>query len=1248
MIQNQKKYKEHENLFKNWPINNYSTRYHGPRSNIKHIYVVEYNLEKVFREGARTFSEFKDPTGTEGRSCEEFYQFFWACVQKTWAKIKSGNKKENQSGKRKKADGDEEGEKTKKKKKKNRKSRKGYEDDEAEEGEEEEEEGEGEGGGGGVGDEDEEGRRRMRRSIRNEGASRFPLEEDDSLASSSSWRPPPPAGAARGISFLREESDGSNVEMEAYIEAIRADREKCKQNMTGICDGICGYRVWILLRSDATMEESQLRIIAENTERSILNGKAGALGTYEKYKKIINNSDLAVLTSMYTNNSSFCEQVNLVNDPAFSILNGENLISAKSMYSMVTALMHCDQRAVDSQGPFGWNSYLNSNKESACKTLTFPHPEYVMRLYLDQCTVETMSSKYFPHIQKMGFHPLVSKYPGFFPSLVMAPSNRNTVWKSNRKNQLDKLADEVRQMCVSADDELGGKRNRGEEEEGEREEDVEAEWAKWKSALADLAEKTNFPHFEKIIDMNPFDRNDLTIRQRLRDLHDVVGSPSMTACYRNELACLADEGARVRSDIIRIYAEALKEIDRMAGDPETARAMNRQHQGLPERFRNMGPEHHLNRKTALQRAALHRARVMLLCHQNYLFDQYGKRCRSPDSDISEVGKIMHAFREENGLYTSPNVVHYKVDRRLTSFANFMIRMLTQYEHVQLISDKHLYAQYADLSGYDAYRYSFDLHMNVFTYSVEGGQGKSFLWDLVQKGKIPGTVSFITYQTLRAENVDGDQNDMIKVFNEMPATMFIEQGKNDEAVAAQKEKLTSMKSRAFIYDKKKSDELGVRVNRMAVSECIGVTMGSTNVDVDRVSPAMRSRFHWLNCEPKGESRRSIQELMLAEGMSGCGRTELVNKTNREKMLFQMIIYEVEKLIQIGALSSPTMDGCRVLINLVEHELAQEGITLSHGRKCERDLIMAGILAKMDAIERHYFCPGGEYFGKPITLESMKALDRKMVGFVHHAVYALGLSMDQITNPVEDEVIRAIREFHRSDPRFQDTFRMFLPTTPTDPGRTDHSGGGGGGSGSPANVYNHNYKVGWQGSRVPLAFNSPYLPDQNDSEDRKINKETWDKDYNYITFFNQSITKRDNLYEFAVMLAGFMDSGVLGNRLKPSVSAIMTVLRNLKRRTFACKNYRKPPPTEEEVGISPLDGTFSLSLSHSHFYIYFSLLSLPSSPPSPPLFFSSSFAYLLYNRLHDSDSCQKNQGTASSGHGGGRSRQRFCATNCMHRG
>ena len=108
---------------------------------------------------------------------------------------------------------------------------------------------------------------------------------------------------------------------------------------------------------------------------------------------------------------------------------------------------------------------------------------------------------------------------------------------------------------------------------------------------------------------------------------------------------------------------------------------------------------------------------------------------------------------------------------MSIFANRAIRVLDFYDNGLFVSAQHKTLFLLNHSKYDAYRNTTNLHFNQ-VYTGEGATSKSFLFEKMEEMSIQGTVQTLTYQTTRADAIDGDQNDTIHVFNEAPPGMFI--------------------------------------------------------------------------------------------------------------------------------------------------------------------------------------------------------------------------------------------------------------------------------------------------------------------------------------------------------------------------------------------------------------------------------------------------------------------------------------------
>lgn len=225
--------------------------------------------------------------------------------------------------------------------------------------------------------------------------------------------------------------------------------------------------------------------------------------------------------------------------------------------------------------------------------------------------------------------------------------------------------------------------------------------------------------------------------------------------------------------------------------------------------------------------------------QEYGLKLFTNRCWNVERPISEVGRAMVKWweNEEIGNVT---VTHPILDKDLTIFGNMCLRQVTVYEHLLFLSTTHMEMFRMMYGRLDAYRHSYGLHWNGFG-TGKGATSKSFLFDVMEDLSVDKSVQVLTYQTLRADAIDEDQNDLIIVMNEAPLNMFSVQTHTfNPSEAAMKEKLTSMRVRVKVFVQ---DDSGGRSNRTTCSECIGCWFGATNEDPTTLGEAMASRFNW---------------------------------------------------------------------------------------------------------------------------------------------------------------------------------------------------------------------------------------------------------------------------------------------------------------------------------------------------------------------------------------------------------------------
>lgn len=250
------------------------------------------------------------------------------------------------------------------------------------------------------------------------------------------------------------------------------------------------------------------------------------------------------------------------------------------------------------------------------------------------------------------------------------------------------------------------------------------------------------------------------------------------------------------------------------------------------------------------------------------------------------------------------------------------------------------------SKYDAYRQTQDLHMNVI-FTGEGATSKSFLFEKMKQMSIPATVVELTYQTGKADAIDGDRNDVITVFNEAPAGLFMKTTHSDPNQEAMfKEKLTSQRVSCKTWEK--DQETDLRSNRTTISQSIGVYLGATNDDPSDASEAMQTRFHWGQFEKNERKNKTMDTCMQGEKLwNEMGKKILHSELNDMHMEhYKMTL--LFKMMYIDILPFPTLTTSDIVYTKVAQKLREFKLNTSTRFK-ERFDIMCRIYTMTHAID-----------------------------------------------------------------------------------------------------------------------------------------------------------------------------------------------------------------------------------------------------------------------------------------------------------
>ena len=404
-------------------------------------------------------------------------------------------------------------------------------------------------------------------------------------------------------------------------------------------------------------------------------------------------------------------------------------------------------------------------------------------------------------------------------------------------------------------------------------------------------------------------------------------------------------------------------------------------------------------------------------YQNWAVKALNTQCLDPDACISEVVSKMLTWR----IHSPSKVVRHQLkDTSLSVFANRTIVLLEGYEQYHLISTAHRMMYLIQHARYDAFRRDFGLHMNCFQ-AGDGATSKSFLFLLMERMSVPGTTEVLTYQTGKADAVDGNRNDVVTVCHEAPPGMF-RTAKNPNADSSQeamfKEKLTSQRVTCKTWCQDEST--GRRSARITKSECIGVWMGATNDAKGDVEEALQTRFFWGNFEQQQRRGRDIDDCMNGERMMSsqdkAHRKNLFEEAKEEQFRVMLI----EKAIWTKVIKDVNNTASNILIPRFKSKMSKNSIIRPGPRDWERVKIFARNQAIVTAIERVCNLPGGQHYGEPFNETMIPNIEPFLKVTEEMVLFTLSLFSDQFRSPVEHKIINTVWRMEKSNPQFGNPF------------------------------------------------------------------------------------------------------------------------------------------------------------------------------------------------------------------------------------
>lgn len=387
--------------------------------------------------------------------------------------------------------------------------------------------------------------------------------------------------------------------------------------------------------------------------------------------------------------------------------------------------------------------------------------------------------------------------------------------------------------------------------------------------------------------------------------------------------------------------------------------------------------------------------------QELMVGKFKKLCICGDADISDAGKAIARWK----IHTRPELAEkFKsfefeiIDRTLSPFANMQYWFMQALDSYMCVASAHPELFKLHYAIYDAYRQhgQNQLHWNMI-YTGESATSKSFVFEGKNMMCIPGTVTEITYQTTRADAVDGDQNDHITVFNEAPPGLFQASGGGEEAQKAlsmMKEKLTSNRVRTKTYEL--DEESGERRNRIAISSQIGCYVGATNDNPALAEEAVASRFHWGEFEKTVLKNKSIADYQR-KYFEMQAKPEL--KRKYDEFIYycqdqQMKVFYIWKFIFCGIIRDIDLEAANLVMTTVGGELRKKNVRLAP-RTIERYRILCRVMTITNALDIVFNFKGGKQNGN--TFELIQLLDVEPLLYCTEEIAICALNMVAVEVP-----------------------------------------------------------------------------------------------------------------------------------------------------------------------------------------------------------------------------------------------------------
>ena len=359
------------------------------------------------------------------------------------------------------------------------------------------------------------------------------------------------------------------------------------------------------------------------------------------------------------------------------------------------------------------------------------------------------------------------------------------------------------------------------------------------------------------------------------------------------------------------------------------------------------------------------------------------------------------------------------DKRLSPMAIWIASFLMRVETYGFVYKQHVLLLKLFMGAMDCMREASagEIHYNAIL-AGPNSTSKSYLFTLLEKMLIKGTVDRATRRTENSLTYGKDQGCRVLIDHELPADFFGDPSarKDSSARTAQtKEILTSHESRVetcqYIDGKRTRVEDNSRAHLCYLAATNDWSIGQSAKGGPGKDMALVSRFDIIFPTATTVTGKSIWDVMAMERNPSDAEQAGMNELTEWSRTVQKCVYWIMRLQRLKAMPPVDLSQAHVVIR----RLCDAKSTQVAQRTVERVIIMARILCIITALHRHFAYTTSPRKGEVPTVRSMLELTPYLVVTAEQAKFAIGLFEADFEDKTEAPVLQALSKCQmRADP------------------------------------------------------------------------------------------------------------------------------------------------------------------------------------------------------------------------------------------